>query len=175
MTGAMAGAMTTTDRPAELGPRPDLGDDGPHRRPTDRAGAPEATTRTPMPAMLDRTDPRADGGTAVVRRAVPPGLRAVLWTARTRIIGWVLLLVLGALAVVTFVTWRLLIQATDERMEDALRSEVDDFAELTATGINPRTGLPFATVGDVIGEAIAYNIARPNEKFLGYVDGAYRS
>ncbi|MFD1521141.1 HAMP domain-containing sensor histidine kinase [Pseudonocardia yunnanensis] len=167
--------MTTTDRPAELGPRPDLGDDGPHRRPTDRAGAPEATTRTPMPATLDRSDPRADRGTAVVRRAVLPRLRTVLWTARTRIIGWVLLLVLGALAVVTFVTWRLLIQATDERMEDALRSEVDEFAELTATGINPRTGLPFATVGDVIGEAIAYNIARPNEKFLGYVDGAYRS
>ena len=59
-------------------------------------------------------------------------------------------------------------------MEDALRSGVDEFAELTTTGINPRTGLPFAT-GDVVGEAIAYNIARPDEKFLGYVDGAYRS
>ncbi len=96
-------------------------------------------------------------------------------TARTRIIGWVLLLVLVALAVVTLVTWRLLVQVTDERMDEALRFEVDEFAELTAPGVNPRTGLPFRTVDEVIGEAIAYNLARPNEKFLGYVDGGYRT
>ena len=95
--------------------------------------------------------------------------------ARTRIIGWVLLLVFLALGVVTLVTWRLLIQATDHRMEEALRFEVDEFAGHTATGVNPRTGQPFRTVDEVIGEAIAYNVARPNEKFLGYVDGVYRT
>lgn len=95
--------------------------------------------------------------------------------ARTRIIGWVLLLMLVALGVVTFVTWRLLVSATDERMDEALRFEVREFNELTAPGINPRTGEPFATVEEVIAEAIAYNIARPNEKFLGYVDGSYRT
>ena len=41
---------------------------------------------------------------------------------------------LVALAVVTLVTWRLLVQATDERMDEALRFEVDEFAELTAPG-----------------------------------------
>lgn len=82
---------------------------------------------------------------------------------------------LGALAVVTFVTWRLLVSATDARMDEALRFEVEEFTELTAPGVNPRTGEPFATVDEVIREAIAYNIARPNEKFLGYIDGAYRT
>lgn len=31
-------------------------------------------------------------------------------------------------------------------------------------------------VAPVVGDAIAYNVARPNEKeFLGYVDGEYRT
>jgi two-component system, OmpR family, sensor kinase len=95
--------------------------------------------------------------------------------ARTRIIGWVLLLVFTALGLVTFVTWRLLIAATDARMQQELRFEIQQFAELTAPGVNPRTGMPFASVDEVIREAIAYNVARPNEKFLGYVDGRYRA
>ncbi|RAV18209.1 two-component sensor histidine kinase [Mycolicibacterium sp. GF69] len=95
--------------------------------------------------------------------------------ARTRIMGWVLLLMLVGLAVVTLVTWRLLVSATDARMDEALRFEVNEFNELTAPGINPRTGEPFRSVREVIDEAIAYNLARPNEKFLGYVDGSYRT
>jgi flagellar biosynthesis/type III secretory pathway M-ring protein FliF/YscJ len=91
--------------------------------------------------------------------------------ARTRIIGWVLLLVMAALGIVTFVTWRLLVSAIDARMDEALRFEVQEFNELTAPGINPRTGEPFTSVEEVISEAIAYNLARPNEKFLGYVEG----
>jgi two-component system OmpR family sensor kinase len=95
-------------------------------------------------------------------------------TARTRIIAWVLLLVLASLAIVTFATWRLLVQATDERMDAALRSEIGEFAALTESGINPATGQPFASVDEVLNVAITYNLARPNEKFLGYVDGAFR-
>ncbi|KUI44868.1 histidine kinase [Mycobacterium sp. GA-1199] len=95
--------------------------------------------------------------------------------ARTRIMGWVLLLMLLGLAVVTLVTWRLLVSATDARMDEALRFEVNEFNELTMPGINPRTGEPFRSVREVIDEAIAYNLARPNEKFLGYVDGSYRT
>lgn len=97
------------------------------------------------------------------------------WTARTQIIAWVLLLVLTALGIVTFVTWQLLVRAIDARMDEALRFEVQEFAELTEPGVNPRTGEPFTSVEEVIREAIAYNIARPNEKFLGYVDGQYRT
>ena len=96
-------------------------------------------------------------------------------TARTRIIARVLLLVMAALGIVTFVTWRLLVSVTNTRMDEALRFEVEEFTELTEPGVNPRTGESFRTVDEVIREAIAYNIARPNEKFLGYVDGGYRT
>ncbi|MGY1813231.1 sensor histidine kinase [Blastococcus sp. SYSU D00820] len=100
--------------------------------------------------------------------------RLVPRAARTRILGWVLLLVLLALAVVTLVTWRLLVRATDERMDVALQAEVAEFDRIVASGIDPETGVPFASVADVLRTVITYNLARPNEKFLGYVDGAYR-
>ena len=117
-----------------------------------------ATSDPPMQSVGSEVPP------APGRRIRRPRL---LTTARTRIIGWVLLLVLAALAVAALVTWRLLIQASDARMDEGLRIEVEEFAELTAPGTNPRTGQPFRTVDEVIGEAIAYNHARPNEKFLG--------
>jgi len=93
--------------------------------------------------------------------------------ARTRIMGWVLLLVMAALGIVTFVTWRLLVTAIDARMDAALQLEVEEFADVKESGVNPSTGQPFASVEEVISEAIAYNIARPNEQFLGYVDGQF--
>lgn len=94
--------------------------------------------------------------------------------ARTRIIGWVLLLVLLALGLVTLVTWRLLISSIDERMDTALRAEVAEFSQIVEAGIDPGTGQPFESVADVLQTVITYNLARPNEKFLGYVDGTYR-
>lgn len=99
------------------------------------------------------------------------------WTpraARTRIIGWVLLLVLLALALVALITWRLLVQATDERMDTALRAEVEEFSQIVAANVDPDTGEPFPSVDEVLQTVITYNLARPNEKFLGYVDGVYR-
>lgn len=94
--------------------------------------------------------------------------------ARTRIIGWVLLLVLLSLATLTLVTWRLLVRATDERMTTSLRTEVRESRQLLSEGIDPRTGRPFASVADVLQVVLGYNQTRPNEKFLGYLDGAYR-
>ncbi|MGY1916305.1 ATP-binding protein [Blastococcus sp. SYSU DS0973] len=113
-------------------------------------------------------EPTSPGWRQDARRRLAP--RA----ARTRIIGWVLLLVLLALALVTLVTWRLLVRATDQRMDVALEAEVTEFSQIVASGIDPETGAPFASVADVLQTAITYNLARPNEKFLGYVDGEYR-
>ena len=137
----------------------------------------EATEAAMMGATVTETAAaatavRANSEPGAVRRRRADRLRPS--AARTRIIGWVLLLVFTALGLVTFVTWRLLIAATDARMQQELRFEMQQFAELTAPGVNPRTGMPFASVDEVIREAIAYNVARPNEKFLGYVDGQYR-
>ncbi|SDF94604.1 Signal transduction histidine kinase [Klenkia brasiliensis] len=79
-----------------------------------------------------------------------------------------------ALAAVVVVTWRLLVAATDERMATSLQAEVAEFRRLVDTGIDPRTGAAFGSVDDVLSAVLTYNQARPNEKFLAYVDGAYR-
>ena len=110
-------------------------------------------------------------------RRTDAGARLRGWVpraARTRIIGWVLLLVLLALGVVTFVTWRLLIAATDERIDITLEAEIEEFGRILEGNVNPQSGEPFASVEDVLQTLITYNLARPNEKFLGYVDGEYR-
>jgi len=106
--------------------------------------------------------------------APPPGStgRRVLST-RFRILGFVLLLVLLALLVSTFVTWRLLIAATNERMDSRLLGEIEEFARLTESGVNAATGERFTGVEEVLEFAITFNLAQPNEKFLGYVDGEF--
>ncbi|MCX6463756.1 MAG: HAMP domain-containing sensor histidine kinase [Pseudonocardiales bacterium] len=137
---------------------------------TDRAADPMTTTHVPV-----RTPPgyAAAGAPA----AAPPATGRGRWprpsTARARIIGWVLLLVLAALGVVTFVTWRLLLQDTNDRMTAALVTEVEEFRSVVDEGVNPRDGQPFGSLDEVLDAAIAYNTARPNEKFLGYIDGAF--
>jgi two-component system, OmpR family, sensor kinase len=95
---------------------------------------------------------------------------------RTRIMGWVLLLVMAALGVIGFVTWRLFVSIIDARMDVGLRTELNEFAEVISPGINstnPRTGRPFTSVEEAISVAVANNIVRPNEEFLGYVDGKF--
>lgn len=94
-------------------------------------------------------------------------------SARSRIFSWVLLLVLASLAAVTITTWLLMIRATDNRMRDSLRTEIAEFTTLTEAGVDPGTGEPFESITDVLRVVITYNLARPNEKFLGYVDGQF--
>jgi len=94
--------------------------------------------------------------------------------ARTRIVGWVLLLVLASLGIVTLLTWMLLIDETDRRIDGALNSEIAEFARVTETGVNPTTGQPYSSVDEILRSVIAANVARPNEKFLGYLDGRFR-
>lgn len=132
-----------------------------------------ATVAETITAATAETAVPADTGYIATRRRLRD--RVLPSAARTRIIGWVLLLVFTALGLVTFVTWRLLIAATDARMGQDLRFEIQQFTELATPGVNPRTGAPFTDVDEVIREAIAYSVAKPNEKFLGYVEGQFRS
>ena len=50
----------------------------------------------------------------------------------------------------------------------------EEFRRIVEGTFDPRTGRPFESVADVLQTMITYNLARPNEKFLGYVDGEYR-
>lgn len=94
-------------------------------------------------------------------------------TARTRIMCWVLLLIMTALTIVTFVTWRLLVAAVNQRMDAALSIEVEEFKEFTDTSVDPTTGQQYATVEEIIRNAILHQVSRHNEYFLGYIDGAF--
>lgn len=106
----------------------------------------------------------ATGAKVSFRRLLPSA-------TRTRIMGWVLLLIMAALGIVTFVTWRLLVSAVNDRIDAALRLEVEEFEEFKAAGVDPATGRPFTSIEEMIGAAVTYTVARPNESFLGYVDG----
>lgn len=87
--------------------------------------------------------------------------------------AWVLLLIMAALGIVTFVTWRLLVSAANDRMDTALRAEVEEFHEATESRIDPATGQPFTSLERMISTAISDTLARTNEHFLGYVDGKF--
>jgi signal transduction histidine kinase len=87
--------------------------------------------------------------------------------------AWVLLLIMTALAIVTFVTWRVLVKSVDQRMDAALSIEVEEFKEFTDTSINPTTGRPYTSVEEMIRDAIVHQVSRQNEYFLGYIDGAF--
>ena len=60
-------------------------------------------------------------------------------------------------------------------MDSQLRGEIEEFARLTESGVNATTGERFRRRRGEF--AITFNLAQPNEKFLGYVDGefAYQS
>lgn len=92
--------------------------------------------------------------------------------ARTRIVGWVLLLALGSLGVGTLVTWLLLLDEADRRIETALDSRTAEFARVAGTGIDPTTGRPFGSTDEILRWAIT--AARPDETLLGYLDGEFR-
>ncbi|CAM3027058.1 HAMP domain-containing sensor histidine kinase [Saccharomonospora xinjiangensis] len=115
----------------------------------------------------------ATGTTTARSASVRRPRHRALSTARARIIGWMLLLVLVALGALTLATWRLSVGDVDRRMDDALRSEIEEFSTLTESGIDPATGQAFTGIDEVLNAAITYNLARPNEKFIGYVDGTF--
>jgi len=95
--------------------------------------------------------------------------------ARTRIVAWVLAVVLAALTLVTLATWRLIVVDTDAKIKVALHTEIDEFIGFTAAHNEaPAPGEPRASLDQVLRLAIAVNPAEPNEKFIGYIDGAYR-
>jgi hypothetical protein len=136
-----------------------------------RRHRPTMTAAMTVAETMTTTEP----GTAATQPAASTARRVL--STQFRIIGFVLLLVLLALLASTVVTWRLLIAASNERMDSQLRGEIEEFARLTESGVNATTGEPFSGVAEVLEFAITFNLAQPNEKFLGYVDGefAYQS
>src|SRR5690606_16975964 len=110
-------------------------------------------------ARTRRTAPMTDG-----RRRVP--------SARTRILGWYVLLLAGALATALLLQRALFLRQVEGEVNQDLDQEVEEFAQLVEVGIDPTTGEPFA--GDLAAVFTTYlerNVPLEGEAIVTFLDG----
>lgn len=98
----------------------------------------------------------------------------VLRSARTRILGWVLLLAaLGMLfaGATVYVVERARIES---RIDRSLSQEIEEFRTLAKVGIDPRTGRPFESLEGLFVVALQRNVPDRHEGLFGFIDGEVR-
>lgn len=92
-------------------------------------------------------------------------------SARSRIVGMMLLLVATTLAVPAFgitLIWQVRL---DAEMDDQLRSEADKLRRFAHTAREPATGEPFVDGASLLTEFMTVNLPRREEAFFSLVDG----
>lgn len=92
-------------------------------------------------------------------------------SARSRIVGMMLLLVATTLAVPAFgitLIWQVRL---DAEMDDQLRSEADKLRRFAHTAREPATGEPFVEGASLLTEFMTVNLPRRDEAFFSLVDG----
>ena len=123
-------------------------------------------TATTTTAAATTTDPDGDGrGTAPPPR---PGRGA-----RARILVWVIGLLALSTGLTLLIERQILAGRVDDRIDDSLEQEVEEFRRLVQDGRNPLTGRPFG--GDV--EAIfdvflTRNVPAEDEAFHTFLEGS---
>jgi two-component system, OmpR family, sensor kinase len=101
-----------------------------------------------------------------------PRRRRFFASARARILASYLILLLFSTAVGTIVLREVLLARADERVDDALVQETEEFRELVDDGRNPRTGEPFGDdLGAIFDVYLSRNVPGEREAFYTYVDG----
>lgn len=93
-------------------------------------------------------------------------------SARTRILGWYVLLLAGALVAGLLLQRTLLLNQVEAEVHDALDQEVEEFRALAEQGIDPETGEPFA--GDlraVFNTYLQRNVPLQGEGVVTIIDG----
>lgn len=93
-------------------------------------------------------------------------------SARTRILGWYMLLLAGALVAGLLLQRALVLNQVETDVHRELDQEVDEFAQLVEVGIDPATGEPFA--GDLAAVFTTYlerNVALEGEGVVTILDG----
>ncbi|WP_211217885.1 sensor histidine kinase [Microbacterium luticocti] len=90
-------------------------------------------------------------------------------SARTRILGWILLLVAVAVAVIVLATGRALFARIDAAASAELGHEADKFRAF-ALGTDPATSRPFASVDELLAGYLAHSVPEQAETFFSVVD-----
>lgn len=92
-------------------------------------------------------------------------------TARTRILGWIMLIVTIAVAVIVVATAKSMFSRVDAQVETELEHESAKLHTL-ADGTDPGTGDEFRTVRQVLQSHLMHNVPEEAETFFSVVDGS---
>lgn len=102
-------------------------------------------------------------------------MRLLRGSTRMRILGWVLVPVLAALAISWVGAWTLLLQRVDARIDTELLGEVSELRLLAEQGVDEQTGAPYADVRSLLDQYIQRSIPDPNETMFTVVAGEVNS
>ena len=92
--------------------------------------------------------------------------------ARTRILVWVIGLLVFSAAASILVDRALLLDRVGERVDASLTQEAQELRKLVAIGRNPATGRPFGTDVEAIFDTfLSRNVPSEGEEFFTFVDG----
>lgn len=95
----------------------------------------------------------------------------LLASTRARVLVGALVLLGGTIAITVVADRAVLLARLDDRIDDELAQEVEEFARL-ADGTDPGTGEAFGSdLAAIFDTLFGRNIAAPSEVFLGIVDG----
>ena len=141
------------------------------------------TTETPsevpaqQPAAQEPAPTPPSGGPP---RAPAPHERqdwyAAIRSVRTRILASYVVLLAIAAVLAMFGIRQLLFSQLEERVNNSLAQEVEEFEQLVSLGEDPRTGERFTSVGRLIDLYLERNVPSLEEGIVGFVNGKlYRS
>ena len=137
-----------------------------------------------MMTTVEMTTTMTGMTTTVTTTAEPPGpvrhrfaRRRGPRSARARILLSIVLLLAFSSAVALVIDRQLLLDRVDERLENSLAQEVEEFRRLVRDGRNPETGEPFGTdVRAIFDVYLSRNVPDAREEFFTFVGGRpYRS
>jgi two-component system, OmpR family, sensor kinase len=101
-------------------------------------------------------------------------LLELLRAARTRILGWVLLLAALGMLFAGATVYLVERARIESRIDRSLTQEVDEFRTFAREGIDPRTGRRFESVERLFFVALQRNVPDRNEALFGFIDGQVR-
>jgi signal transduction histidine kinase len=102
---------------------------------------------------------------------VSPRPRRQFPVDRLRIVGWFVVLLAGAAVVTVLAVRQILLSRLDERVEEALRQEIEEVRAL-ATGNDPDSGQPFGDDVEAIFDTfLTRNVPHEGEALFTVVDG----